>query len=76
MSGKFTIENEVIRDAWVEAMEDSQNRIFEAENLLMESGKDPWNAKSVLEYCDKYDCKELREVIEDELDKRENEKDK
>ena len=74
MSNKFNISNEVIRDAWVDAMEDSQKRIAEAEVLLMETAKDPWNAKSVLEYCNKYGCVELKEIIEDELDKRENEK--
>lgn len=71
MSSRFTIMNEVVSDAWNEAMEDLQKQIADAEKLLVKSNKsDPWNAKSVLEYCKKYKCKELEKEIEDELDRR------
>ena len=51
--------NEVVSDAWNEAMEDLQKQIADAEKLLVKSHKsDPWKAKSVIEYCKKYKLKE------------------
>ena len=74
MSNTIAIINDIVRDAWTDAMEESQQQINDAEKLLAKNIKeDPWNAKSVLEYCDKYKCNELKEIIENELDKRERE---